>query len=365
MSESIQNEYVPKVVTFPGITLAEALQERGMSQAELAQRAGRPKKTINEIIRGQAAITPETAIQLERVLSIPASFWNTRQQLYDESLARKDALHQLQAYLDWPKRFPISNMMRNGWIPVSRSPVEKVESLLRFFQIASPDEWEQIWGERKLGVAFRESRSFKADQYALQAWIRRGEIEASAIDCGPYERNAFETALHEIRKLACDLPVGFDKRLVSICATCGVAVSFVPLVPGVHAWGATRWLKADRAMIMLSLRGKFEDVFWFSFYHEAGHLLFHGKKEVFIEEDGSSKSTEIEADVFARDSLIRMSDWENFVAGKSPFLLENVQAFARHVGISAAVVVGRLQHEGRIARSHLNGLRRRIDFSAA
>ena len=54
--------------------------------AELAESTGRPRKTINEIIAGKAEITAETALQLERVLGIPASFWNNLERNYQESL---------------------------------------------------------------------------------------------------------------------------------------------------------------------------------------------------------------------------------------------------------------------------------------
>ena len=75
-----RNEYRPSEVSPPGDTLKEILDDRGLTQAELAERMGRPKKTINEIIKGKAAITPETALQLELVLGIPASFWTAREQ---------------------------------------------------------------------------------------------------------------------------------------------------------------------------------------------------------------------------------------------------------------------------------------------
>ena len=80
---------MPETVSHPGGTLEDALEERGMSQAELAERTGRPKKAIHEIIKGKTVITPETAIQLERVLGIPASFWSKRQRRYDEYIAIK------------------------------------------------------------------------------------------------------------------------------------------------------------------------------------------------------------------------------------------------------------------------------------
>jgi HTH-type transcriptional regulator/antitoxin HigA len=365
MSAKRVNEYAPLDVSPPGVTLEEALEERGMSQAELSERAGRPKKTINEIIRGQAAITPDTAIQLERILGIPASFWNTRQQQYDESRARAQARRQLSGYSEWPRNFPVAQMTRLGWIPRRRSAVEKVESLLRFFQVASPEELDQVWGAGRLGVVFRKSAAFKTNPHALQAWIRQGEVEAAKVTCRPFDRRRFESALGGMRDLVIDLPENFDRDLVRRCADCGVAVVFVPPLSGVHAWGATRWLKADKAMILLSLRGRYEDIFWFSFYHESGHILLHGKRDVFVEESDGKGDHEREADAFAAESLVRLSAWKKFVHGRSLFSELDVNDFAAAAGTSPAIVVGRLQHEGRVERSHLNGLRRRVGFAEA
>ncbi|MEY2914970.1 MAG: hypothetical protein RLZZ184_4279 [Cyanobacteriota bacterium] len=95
MESKIQNRYNPDYVSPPGDTLLEVLEHRGMTQAELAERTGRPKKTINEIIKGKAAITPETALQLERVFNIPASFWNNRERHYREFLAQKEEKKRL------------------------------------------------------------------------------------------------------------------------------------------------------------------------------------------------------------------------------------------------------------------------------
>jgi addiction module HigA family antidote len=363
MNARIENEYVPLNVTPPGTTLEETLEERSMSQSELAERTGRPKKTINEIVKAQAAITPETAIQLERVLGIPASFWITRQHQYDESVARAHAEERLASYTDWLKRFPVSQMASLGWIPRTGSRVSNVESLLRFFRIASPDEWETALIAPRLGISFRESAAFKTNPYALCAWLRQGEIEASAVECTEFSRHDFEHALVKVRNLVRDLPTGFDSKLVSLCARAGVAVVFVPLIKGVHAWGATRWLNTGKAMILLSLRGKYEDVFWFSFYHEAAHLLLHGKKDLFVEEDdGKRDNAEKEADDFAKVFLIDDSLWRAFVAGKKTYSAEDVAQFASKAGVSQAITVGRLQHEGRIEPSHLNHLRRKIDF---
>src|SRR5947209_19457234 len=101
MTDTSQNGYHSDYVTPAGETLLETLETIGMSQAELAKRMGRPVKTINEIIQKKAAITAETALQLEQVLRIPASFWLKREQHYRESLARLAEEQRLERWVEW------------------------------------------------------------------------------------------------------------------------------------------------------------------------------------------------------------------------------------------------------------------------
>jgi HTH-type transcriptional regulator/antitoxin HigA len=83
-----KNRYNPDAVSPPGATLKDALELHGMSQAEFCRVIGRPTKTINEIIKGKAAITAGTAIQFENALGIPAEFWVQREATYRLNLER-------------------------------------------------------------------------------------------------------------------------------------------------------------------------------------------------------------------------------------------------------------------------------------
>lgn len=73
----------------PGETIQDMLDERGMTQADLARSLGRPFKTINEIIKGKARITEEMAMQLEQAFKVDAEFWLLREAQYRLSLLRK------------------------------------------------------------------------------------------------------------------------------------------------------------------------------------------------------------------------------------------------------------------------------------
>ena len=132
MAKTIENQYEPDYVSPPGRTLLETIEVLGMSQARLAECTGRPKKTISEIVTGKAAITPETAIQFERVLGVPATFWNNHQRHYDEYLARRAEQISLEKQIEWLKEFPIHRMAQLGWIESVKDKVEQLQRLLNF-----------------------------------------------------------------------------------------------------------------------------------------------------------------------------------------------------------------------------------------
>src|SRR5437868_10051338 len=206
MASILQNEYHPDYVSSPGETLLETLETIGMSQAELAKRMGRPVKTINEIIQKKAAITAETALQLEQVLHVQASFWLKREQQYRESLARLAEEQRLTVWVEWLKEIPIREMMSRGWIPSCTNKPQQVLESLKFFGVASPEAWRNVW-EYKV-IKYRKSTAFKSNLGAVAAWLRQGEIEAQEIECAPYNADAFRDALTRIRALTVE-PVNF------------------------------------------------------------------------------------------------------------------------------------------------------------
>jgi HTH-type transcriptional regulator / antitoxin HigA len=362
MSNPIQNQYLPDVVSPPGETLLEILEDRGMSQAELAERMGRPKKTINEIIKGKTALTPETAIQLERVLGSPASFWNNRERNFRDWLARQEERESLTEYIPWMKKFPIKAMIKMGWIIERSDPIDQLEGLLHYFGVASPVQWQTMLE----GTQWRQSPTFAADPAAVSAWLRQGEIQSAQIQCAPYDEARFREALHQIRELTTQPPEGFVTQVTELCAQAGIAVVFAPELPGTRSSGATRWLTPAKAMIMLSLRYKTDDHLWFTFFHEAAHILLHGKREVFLEDDDEVsedlRDKEDEADKFAADFLIPANELESFRPRFSHYSHEDIIEFAQQLGIAPGIVVGRLQHDGRLEKTNCNKLKRHIQW---
>jgi HTH-type transcriptional regulator/antitoxin HigA len=360
MTERLENQYMPDYVTPPGETLEEILDTIGMSKAELAGRIGKTPKTIGEIIKHGAPITPATAMELEKALGTPASFWNNRERRYRESVARQQERKRLKQEADWLKTLPVPEMIKAGWIKKLDDRIEQVDEVLRFFGVASSKQWKTLW--LSCAPSFRESKAFANKPESCSVWLRKGELEAQQIDCKPFNKERFRLALDAIRLLTRTEPEQFETKTVQKCAEAGVAVVFVPPIKGAPVYGATRWLTSDKALIQLSLRGKFEDLLWFTFFHEAGHILLHGKKEVFIEDNDNKTTKEVQADRFAANFLVPKASWQRFVSSGNYQRATAVREFAALLEISPAVVVGRLQHEKLIPYSHLNGLRRKFQL---
>lgn len=357
MASKVKNEYAPDTVSPPGETLLETLETIGMTQAELAERTGRTRKMINEIIQGKAPITTDTALRLERVLGIPARFWNNRERHYREHLARAKERERLERIVGWLDRFPVAAMCKLKWIERRRDRIEQLREVLTFFGVVSPEEWAGLWLDPR--TTFRQSAAFQADPGAVAAWLRKGQVDAQRLECAPFDATCFRDALRQIRSLTLEPPRVFQPSLIRLCAECGVAVVFVPELPKIRASGATRWLSPTKAMIQLSLRYKSDDHLWFTFFHESAHILMHGKREVFIEDAGETDKDEkeMEADGFAADWLISPTDWRRIVS-HGRYSKGLIRSLAAEIGIAPGVIVGRLQHEEYLPFSYCNDLKR-------
>ncbi|MBF0163993.1 MAG: HigA family addiction module antidote protein [Magnetococcales bacterium] len=359
MARLITNQFVPDYAVHPGEILEEYLDGLSMSQAQLSSRTDLTPKHINEIIKGKSPITHETALKLECVLGRSLQYWINLQNLYDETMNRLADRKRLEADTEWLSRFPIKKMIELKWIEFRQDAAELVAELLSFFGVASREQWKPF-SEDSLAVAFRQSQKSTIRVESVSAWLRQGERQAQKILCEPYDRDGFRRALDEARLLTREPPQIFQNRLVKLCADVGVAVAFVPELPNTGLSGATKWLAPDKALIQLSLRYKSDDQLWFTFFHEAGHILLHGKKDVFLEwDERESQDKEVEAHRFAADILIPPDRWRSFMQD-SFHTLASVESFAEQIGVAPGIVVGRLQHDKHVLFSWGNRLKKRF-----
>ncbi len=355
-----EHSFRPTYAVPPGETIADLLDDHNMTQTELAKRLGVTLKHVNQVVNGGASISAELALGLEKVFRVPASFWLNRESLYQADVARLNETKELESHIGWAKTFPIRNMKKAALLTKEATGVELVRELLGFLGVASPALWESR------AVAYRKSQHYRSNQPALDAWLRVGELRAATIECKPFDSERFIAALHDARKLTRDKPDVWQPRITESLAGAGVAFVIVDTFEGARAHGATRWLSPIKALIQLSLRYHWEDVFWFSFFHEAAHVLLHRKKGVFVDglklADGAATDDderfEEEANRFAARFLIPKL-YEERLRQLRP---SEISAFADELGIAPAIVVGRLQHEDLIPFSESKKWKRQLHF---
>ena len=355
----------PEWVSVPGETIEDLLEERGWSKKDFATRMGLTPKHVGDLTMGRVQITADVAERLSRTLGSTPTFWLTRDAQYQAALQAREALKAAEADVDWLKELPTPWMKKQGWIEKVKGKAELVQECLRFFGVHSVEAWRLSY--QKPLVAFRASDKFEKKVGAVAAWLRQGELEATAMPCQSYDAKAFRQVLDDLRQLTCETDPGeFVPKLQERCAACGVAVVFVPAPKGCPASGATKWLCRDKAMMVLSLRHKSNDHLWFSFFHEAGHILDHSKKMLFIEGmKGLDEALEEEANRFASDLLIPpAAAKELHLLSKKRYLSkEDVAEFAEAIGVAPGIVVGRMQKEEWLSYRYMNDLKARYDWA--
>ena len=328
-----------------------------MTQRELATRLGRPAQVISEIINAKKAITPETALGLETALGISAAFWINLEAEYELTLARQQEQQRLRSNFALLKQYPVADMMRLGWIEPANDRLSKLDALAKFFGVAlpKPDAYQEA-----VGFRMTEAAREKVSLGALSAWLRQGEIVAEQVATEDFDTSRFEKALSPIRLMTEQDPQDYFPQMQSLCAEAGVALCVVPELPKSGANGVTRWLNDGKAVIQMSIRGKRSDIFWFTFFHEACHVLRHRKQRLIIldgiDSDGENAGIEDEANQFAADFLVDQEQWGTFTS-IADFNSATVSGFAQSVGVAPGIIVGRLQSERLIGFNELNHLR--------
>lgn len=350
----------------PGEILEEALAERSMTQAEFARRASLSAKHVSQIVSGKASLTTEVALAFERVLSIPASFWVQLEFNHQSEIQRREESEGLNRLAGWIAQFPFRQMSERGWLaPIKRGDVAgAARALFGYFGVADQAALDRKCQE--VPARLRASSRFKLQRASLCAWLRAGEREASRFSLADYDKRAFESALARIRSNASNIGHLRSEATRTELASTGVALVFVPPLPKLPVSGATKWMTPDRALIVMSMRHRSDDHLWFTFFHEACHVLRHSSKSVFVDQDDGPAPDDLEkeADAFARDILISPLQHRELVAelGAS-WDLAVVRRFAAKIGVCSGVVIGRLQHDRILPYNVGNKLKLRVDFA--
>lgn len=343
------------IATPPGATIKEQLVDRGMSQKEFAVRMDMSEKHISRLINGEVQLTSDVAMRLEMVLGLPAHFWSNLENIYREKLVKAQAENEMDADLETAKKVPYNEMAKNGWVQETRNGIERVINLRKFFEVV---QLGLIKEPTIQGIACRRLGEGEKSDYALLAWAQKAKLEARNIQTDAINIEKLKASLPEIRKMTRQNPEVFCSTLCDTLATCGIALVFLPHIGGSFLHGAT-FYDGAKIVIGMTVRGKDADRFWFSLFHEFGHIILGHIGQA----DGTTEEDEKNADTFARDTLIPQAAFDAFTNRES-FDKPSIVRFAESVGIDPGIVVGRLQKERFIPFSWHGDLKTKYELTA-
>ena len=354
------------LLSCPGDTIQDTIDEMGMSQAELSERLGRSIPKLNELIKGKAPITKETATKLEYVLGVPANFWLNLERRYQDELLEIEQMEFLEECIEWVKAFPIPAMKKLNILPNANDKPILAKNLLKYFRVASPKQWSDIY--KGSSLAFKIELKHTTEPEAISVWLRLGELQADKITVAAFDKKQIRARLDEIQALSYKFPKGWMAILQQICAECGIALVYTPCISKAPIYGATRWIKNNTIpLIQITDRRKDHNAFWFTFYHELAHIIYHGKKEIFIDGLDSinpDAEKEEQADSFAIRMLLSEKE-RNEIFKYPTFNKELILTLSEKLRKHPGIIVAQLQRQGVVQYNNLRlkNLKEKVVFN--
>lgn len=340
----------------PGDSLMAAMRRRGLTVAEVADKLPGGREHLRGYVAGSLPIDRAAAVALAGMVGGSTEFWLQRQENYERDLERATSAVPDGDASVWLNAIPMPGAKPRGRATEETRRTE-LRRRLAFFGVGTLAAWEHRYGRDRVATHFRTSAAFASLEGAVSLWLRQGELEASLVDTETWAPNALRARLPDIVGLSrIAKPARFLPRLKQLLAEAGVALVVLRAPNQCRASGASRLIRPDKAMILLSFRYRSDDHFWFTVLHEIGHLLLHGARAFVDEDDTPDDECEREANGFAASVIVPAKSWERLEEFEPSY--KDITRFAVSVGVSAGLILGQLQHVGRVPRDRMNFLRR-------
>lgn len=332
-------EYNDKIAFHPGYYLKEIIDESGLTQGDFARRLGTTPKNLSILVRGEQSLSIDIATKLSRMLGTTIAYWLNLQQAYDEKAAEFLSEEELKKEREVFKLIDYKYFRDNFGMPdLSRKVDEQIKYVREFLSVSSLTVLE----ERNLAVSFRSytedlSRSNIVNANAMvQIAINR----ALKVETQKYNKKKFEKAVGFALTQTKNHD-GFLTEIKKAFEQAGVVLVVLPNLKSSGINGATK--KVDgKVMIMVNDRRHYADTFWFTLFHEIGHVL-NGDLGITFKNEA-----EDDADLYAQRSLIPEDAYVEFKNRKKTFTEDDIRSFADAIDQDPGIVYGRLQIDGKI-----------------
>lgn len=350
-------------IIHPGETLQEVIEDRDMTQKELAIRTGMTEKHVSTIVNGSKPISVAFAKKLEYALGIEAAFWINLQSNYDRELLEFEEVNNIsEEEIGVLKRLKevIEYFSEKGWMNLDDNPAAKVLDLRKVMNISDLTDIPNL----AYNAAFRaQVKNNKVDPYVLFAWQRMCELLTQNVKVADeLDVDKLKARIPDIKNTMFLSGNRIQKQLEKIFAECGIAFRIVKNFKGAPVQGFIKKTDDGNIVLCVTLRQSYADIFWFTLFHEIAHIINGDTKNKFVDIDSVSGEAEARADKFASNTLIPATEYKKFIA-KREFTLNSIKAFADKCGVPPYIIIGRLMKDGELELTAYNQERKRYTWA--
>lgn len=334
----------------PGETISEILEDRGISQSTLAARTGVSPAFVSGVVSGKKRISANFAMALEYALDVPKSFWINLQANYDAELLDATVMESIadeerSAYK--ALRDVVSYLRKTGLINDGASIESSILELRRVFKISNLTNLKNVVPQG----AFRISEKQKVDPLVLGAWLRICQLSHEHYCVTKsFQAANIDDLIGELKELMLSCPVEkLQDQLQATLAKYGISFSIVQHFKYAPVHGYATICENGSYQMSVTIRESWADIFWFSLFHEIGHIYngdINQKNKEFIDVN-DNEDRESLADSFARDRLIDPAAYKQF-AERGCYSYAYIEQFAAEQNVQPFIVIGRLQKESLI-----------------
>lgn len=351
------------LIIHPGETIADVLENRGITQAELASRAGVSPAYVSNVIAGKKGISANFAMGLEYALGVPKSFWLNLQANYEAELLE---VNEEQTITDEERKVRedlkdiVKYLRKQGKMLIGENKDESILSLRKVLQISNITNLKEMIPTG----AFRMAGNAAVNPNVLGAWIRLCQLAGNdKTISAKFEKKYTNDLIQEIKSIMCCKNAELQRDLKNVMEKYGIDFSVVKNFRGAPVHGYISQKNEGIYQMVLTIRGAFADIFWFSLFHEIGHIVNGdiGKNLKFLDY-GNDYDKELAADLFASNMLLSPESYKAFIQ-RNDFSIEAICRYAESQHVMPYIVIGRLQKEKYLAYTMYSKYKLRYKWS--
>lgn len=334
-------EYNDTIAFHPGYYIKEIVEESGLTQEDFAKRLDTTPKNLSLLIRGEQNLSIDIAMKLSRMMGTSVNYWLNLQNAYDALIAEFRSEEELAEERNVFKYFDYKFFRDNFGLPdLPRKRDEQIKEVRRFLNVATLT----VLCRRDMAVSFRSQAEglTEANTIKANAMVQIATNKALKTDAPKFNKRKFE----EAAQYALTLTRNHEEFYLLIRKAfleAGVIFVILPNIVGSKTNGATKKV-GDNIMLMVNDRRLYADSFWFTLFHEIGHIINGDYGISFEKESGEQEDA---ADKFAEDSLIPDEQYKKFIeCGR--FDLQSIRCFANTIDRDPGIVLGRLQNDKKV-----------------